>query len=219
MTEQAGEQMDQRGQSGFVEASRRAIAVGLWGVALVVLVISGALGTDDLAEHDHSSAAVAGTLAILSILVALRDPSARRALGIAFVVLVLGTAAASFFPGFQFVWPARSPEVLGLWVALSAVALGLLAPSFLAGQAEYAQHGSSERLPEVGPVSDGRMRPEARTLLWLVTGLTTSVLGYNVGEQSGRPVLGCVIAMVVTVASWLLVVLIRHRRSRRSSLA
>lgn len=209
--------MEQRGQDGLLAASRRAVAVGLWGIALVVLVISGALGTDDPATHDHSSAAVAGVLGVLSILVALRDPSARRALGIAFVVLVLATAVGSFVPGFRFVWAARTPELLGLWVALAAVALGLLTPSFMAGQVEYAQHGSSERAPETTVPADARMRAEARTLLWLVTGLTTSVVGYNVGEQVDRPVLGCTIAIVSTVALWLLVVATRHRRSRRDS--
>lgn len=194
-----------------LSVSRRVAAVSLFGVGLVVLVVSGTVGTSEPAQQDRPTAGVAAVLWLLSVAVAARDETARRVLGLAYALLVVSISVGSFFPGFRFVWPARSGELVALLMLLAAAALGLLAPSLFGLRDEFVQRGSSEPRTR-GERGMGRMSVEARTLLWLVTGLVAAVFGFSLGQELGRPVLWCVAGGGAVVLTWALLVWERSRR-------
>lgn len=194
-----------------LSASRLVAAVSLFGVGLLVLVVSGTVGTGAPDLHDRPTAVVAGVLWLISLVVAARDDVARRVLGLGFVVLVVAISAGTFVPRFHFVWPARSTELLLALALLAAVALGLLGPSLFAGRTEYSQRGSSAAAAGEGR-PERRMSVEARTLLWLATGVVSSTVGFNVGQELGNPVLWSLCAAAVVTLCWAAVM---WRRSRR----
>lgn len=90
--------------------------------------------------------AVAVALAVASLVTSLKDPVARRSLGVAMAILdVTIVAIAATDDGFRFVWTTYEGELLQFEVVLGLVALVLLTPAFLRPSNSGAPGGSTAR--------------------------------------------------------------------------
>lgn len=90
--------------------------------------------------------AVAVALAVASLVTSLKDPVARRSLGVAMAALDVSLVAiAATDDGFRFVWTTYEGELLQFEVVLGLVALVLLTPAFLRPPDTAAPDGSPAR--------------------------------------------------------------------------
>ncbi len=182
--------------------------------ALCVLLLGQCLGVGPAVTGSASAvaAAVAAVMTAAAVTVAATEPRARTTFGLALGLLVVAVALATSVSGFRFVFAAGSAWLTLLQVVLATTALALLAPGLggtFGGADAYAQSSSTPQVAEEPPAGGG-LAPEARALLWAVTGVVASVLGYNVGATQGNGPAGLVLGMVLSATAWAIVAVVRR---------
>ncbi|GAB2868213.1 hypothetical protein [Nocardioides pacificus] len=145
---------------GGASAKRTGAGLALFGAGLLALVAGRFVGIGEKAQNDSDQevlplAVLAAVLAIASVVVALRERGARRALGVASAALLVVLVVLGLWGGgFRFVWAGGEGELFYFELVLGLAALFLLTPRFWAsGDAGGHGAGAARRLTAWARVS------------------------------------------------------------------